>query len=116
MEEDCLFCKIVKGEIPSTKIYEDDTVYAFRDIEPLAPTHILVIPKKHIARVTDLTEKDEIIVGKIFAAINKIAKQENINESGFRVITNCGKDANQVVMHVHYHLLGGKELGPKILV
>ena len=113
--EDCLFCKIIKGEIPSKKVYEDENVLAFHDINPAAPIHILVIPKKHITKLTDLKEEDEALVGKIFATINKIAKQEGFEEDGFRVITNCGKNGGQEVMHLHFHILGGKELGPKIV-
>ena len=108
---DCLFCKIIKGEIPSTKVYEDDEILAFRDINPLAPVHVLVIPKKHISSLVDLTPKDEAIVGKIYTVINKIAKQENISERGFRVAVNCGEDGGQAVKHLHFHLLGGKKLG-----
>ena len=113
--EDCLFCKIVKGEIPSTKVYEDDDVLAFRDINPVAPVHILVIPNKHITKLTDLSVEDELLVGKIFTTINKIAVQEGFAEEGFRVITNCGENGGQVVMHIHFHVLAGKKLGPKIV-
>ena len=113
--EDCLFCKIVKGEIPSTKVYEDDDVLAFRDINPVAPIHVLVIPKKHITKLTDLSKEDELLVGKIFTTINKIAVQEGFAEEGFRVITNCGENGGQVVMHIHFHVLAGKKLGPKIV-
>ena len=113
--EDCLFCKIVKGEIPSRKVYEDADVLAFYDINPVAPIHILVIPKKHITKLTDLTEEDELLVGKIYTTINKIARQEGFAEDGYRVITNCGKNGGQEVMHIHFHILAGKELGPKIM-
>ena len=109
--EDCLFCKIIKGEIPSTKVYEDDEILAFRDINPLAPVHVLVIPKKHISSLNQLQPEDEAIVGRIYTVINKIAKQENISESGFRVVVNCGEDGGQAVKHLHFHLLGGKKLG-----
>ena len=112
--EDCLFCKIIKGEIPSTKVYEDDEILAFRDIHPVAPVHILVIPKKHISILTDLKQEDEAVVGKIYSVINKIAKQENIFEKGFRVIVNCGEDGGQEVKHLHFHLIGGKKLGTKL--
>lgn len=115
MEEDCIFCKIIKKEIPSTIVYEDDDVIAFRDINPVAPVHVLVVPKKHIASLTDLKEEDQNLIGKIYLTINKIAEMEKIKESGFRVIVNCGKDGGQVVGHVHFHLLGGKILGPKII-
>lgn len=112
--DDCLFCKIIKKEIPSKVVYEDDTVLAFRDIKPVAPVHILVIPKKHIGSLVELTNEDEAIVGKIYTIINKIAKQEGIAEKGFRVIVNCGEDGGQEVKHLHFHLLGGKKLGTKI--
>lgn len=110
--EDCIFCKIVKGEIPSTKVYEDENVYAFKDINPAAPIHVLVIPKEHTTNILDT--KSETIV-KIFEAINKIAEQLGIDKDGFRVINNCGKDAGQEVMHVHFHMLAGRVLGPKII-
>lgn len=112
--EDCLFCKIIKGEIPITKIYEDEEVLAFRDIHPVAPVHILVIPKKHISSVVDLNKEDEVLIGKIYTVINKIAKQEQIAEKGFRVIVNCGEDGGQEVKHLHFHLIGGKKLGTKV--
>lgn len=112
--EDCLFCKIINKEIPSTIVYEDELIIAFKDIHPVAPVHILVIPKKHISSLNELEEQDEILVGKIYTVINKIAKQEGISEKGFRVIVNCGKDGGQEVKHLHFHLLGGKKLGTKI--
>ena len=111
--EDCIFCKIVKGEIPSTKVYEDENVYAFKDINPVAPIHVLVIPKEHTTNILDT--KPETIA-KIFEAINKIAEQLGIDKDGFRVINNCGKDAGQEVMHVHFHMLAGRVLGPKGLM
>ena len=111
---DCLFCKIINKEIPSTIVYEDDEILAFRDIHPLTPVHILVIPKKHISRLTELKPEDEAVIGKIYLAINKIAKQEGIYEKGFRVIVNCGEDGGQEVQHLHFHLLGGKKLGVKL--
>ena len=113
--EDCLFCKIIKGEIPSTKVYEDEFVYAFKDINPEAPVHILVVPKKHIESVNGIEKIDENVIGKIFLAIKKIAKEQGIAEKGYRVVSNCGKDAGQTVMHLHFHILGGKELGEKVL-
>lgn len=113
--EDCLFCKIIKGEIPSTKVYEDEEILAFRDINPVAPVHVLVIPKKHISNLTELTSEDEAVVGKIYTTLNKIAKQEGILEKGFRVIVNCGEDGGQEVQHLHFHLIGGKKLGTKIV-
>lgn len=106
---DCLFCKIAAGEIPSTKVYEDDTILAFRDINPQAPTHILVIPKTHIGSAAELTEAHAALVGHIFAVIPKIAAREGLT-GGFRVVSNCGPDAGQSVHHLHFHILGGKEL------
>lgn len=112
--EDCLFCKIVKGEIPSTKVYEDDEILAFKDINPMAPVHILVIPKKHYNDISEITEQNAEIVAKIHLVINKIAKEQGIAESGYRIITNCKEDSGQEVKHLHFHLLGGKKLGTKM--
>ena len=112
--EDCIFCKIINKEVPSTIVYEDEDVIAFKDIHPVTPVHILVIPKKHISSLVDLKEEDEAVIGKIYSVINKIAKQEGILDKGFRVIVNCGEDGGQVVKHIHFHLLGGKKLGVKI--
>ena len=106
---DCLFCKIVKGDIPSTKVYEDDKILAFRDIAPQAPTHILVIPKVHIPSVDGVTEDNSCIVAHIFSVIPKIAAAENLT-GGYRVVSNCGADAGQTVHHLHFHILGGKPL------
>lgn len=113
--EDCLFCKIVKGEIPSENVYEDEEVLAFKDINPAAPIHILVIPKKHISNLLEVKQEDGKIISKIYEVINKIAKEQKIEKDGFRVIVNCGKDAGQEVMHLHFHLLAGKKLGDKIV-
>lgn len=113
--KDCIFCKIIKGEIPSNKVYEDEDFLAFHDINPAAPIHILVIPKKHISMLTDLDKEDEVLIGKIYTVINKIAEQEGFIEQGYRVIVNCGKDSGQEVMHIHFHVLGGKKLGDKIV-
>ena len=113
--EDCIFCKIIKGEIPSKKVYEDEEFLAFHDINPAAPIHILVIPKKHISMLTELKEEDEQLMGKIFTIINKIAQQEGFVKEGYRVIVNCGKDSGQEVMHIHFHILGGTKLGEKIV-
>ena len=106
---DCLFCKIVAGEIPSTKVYEDDKVLAFRDIAPMAPTHILVIPKTHIGSVAEITADNADLVAHIFTVIPKIAKDEGL-DSGYRVVSNCGPNAGQTVQHLHFHILGGKQL------
>ena len=107
--ENCLFCKIVKGDIPSTKVYEDEKVLAFRDIVPMAPTHILVIPKLHIGSVAEVTEENAEIVAHIFTVIPKIAEAEGL-QNGYRVVSNCGPDAGQTVHHLHFHILGGKKL------
>lgn len=112
--EDCIFCKIIKKEIPSSIVYEDSEIIAFRDVNPQAPVHILVIPKKHISSLIDLKEDDELLIGRIYTVINKIVKQEGIDERGFRVIVNCGEDGGQEVKHLHFHILGGKKLGVKI--
>ncbi len=107
--ENCLFCKIVAGVIPSTKVYEDETVLAFRDIAPMAPTHILVIPKNHIPSVDGITAENSAVVAHIFEVIPQIAKAEGL-EGGYRVISNCGDDAGQTVKHLHFHILGGRKL------
>ena len=106
---DCLFCKIVKGDIPSTKVYEDEVVYAFRDINPQAPTHILVIPKAHLSSVNDVNIVNSAVVARIFEVIPQIAAAEGLT-GGYRVVSNCGADAGQTVPHLHFHILGGKEL------
>ena len=113
--DDCIFCKIVKGEIPSEKVYEDEKVLAFKNINPVTPIHVLVIPKNHFKDVLDVKEEDKEIIADLFQSINKIAKILGIEENGFRVINNCGKDAGQEVMHLHFHLLAGKKLGAKII-
>ena len=105
----CLFCKIIAGEIPSTKVYEEDQVLAFRDIAPQAPTHILVIPKAHIGSVAEITAENSAVVAHIFAVIPQIAKAEGL-ENGYRVVSNCGDHAGQTVHHLHFHILGGKQL------
>ena len=112
--EDCVFCKIIKGEIPSEKVYEDEETIAFKDIQPAAPVHILVIPKKHIGTLLDVTEEDSHLIAHIYQVINKIAREMGIDKEGFRVIANCGKDAGQEVMHIHFHLLAGRKLGGKL--
>ena len=113
--EDCIFCKIINGEIPSEKVYEDEEILAFKDINPAAPVHILVIPKKHIKSLLEVNEEDSKIIAKIYEVINKIVKDMKMEQDGFRVIVNCGKDAGQEVMHLHFHILGGKKLGDKIV-
>ena len=106
---DCLFCKIIAGGIPSTKVYEDETVYAFRDIAPQAPTHILVVPKAHIDSCGCITPENSAVVAHIFEVIPQIARAEGL-EKGFRVVSNCGEDGCQSVLHLHFHILGGKKL------
>lgn len=106
---DCLFCKIIGGDIPSTKVYEDDAVYAFRDIAPQAPVHILVVPKTHMASVDQVTAENSTLVARIFEVIPQIAAAEGL-KNGYRVVSNCGPDAGQTVGHLHFHILGGKEL------
>jgi len=112
--DNCLFCKIIAGEIPSTKVYEDEHVYAFRDINPQAPVHILVVPKKHISCANEISEENSVCVAKCFEAIAKIAKAEGL-ENGYRVINNCGEDGGQTVMHLHFHILGGRKFSEKII-
>ena len=111
--DDCLFCKIIAGEIPSKKVYEDETVYAFRDIAPQAPTHILVIPKTHIGSCNEVTPDNAAVVAHIFTVIPKIAGAEGLT-NGYRVVSNCGSDAGQTVPHLHFHILGGKPLELKM--
>ena len=106
---DCIFCKIAAGEIPANKVYEDQQILAFRDIAPMAPVHILVIPKEHIASVAEISGDNASLVAHIFPVIPKIAAAEGL-EDGFRVVSNCGPDAGQTVNHLHFHILGGKEL------
>ena len=107
--ENCLFCKIIAGDIPSTKVYEDETVLAFRDIAPQAPAHILVIPKTHIASVAEISAENSAVVAHIFEVIAKIAAQEGLTQ-GYRVVSNCGDHAGQTVKHLHFHILGGRQL------
>ena len=105
----CLFCKIIAGDIPSTKVYEDELVFAFRDIAPQAPTHILVVPKVHLSGCNDITAENSAVVARIFEVIPRIAKAEGL-ENGYRVVSNCGSDAGQTAPHLHFHILGGKQL------
>ena len=105
----CLFCKIVAGEIPSTRVYEDETVLAFRDIAPQVPCHVLVIPKAHIDDANGITAENSAVIAHIFQVIPQIAKAEGL-ENGYRIVSNCGPDAGQTVQHLHFHILGGKQL------
>ena len=110
---DCIFCKIISGEIPSSKVYEDELVYAFNDINPAAPVHILVIPKQHIPTLFDVNDENSGIVAHIFEVISKIAKEKNLEE-GFRVVSNCNEYGGQTVFHLHFHIIGGKKLDEKM--
>ena len=105
----CLFCKIIAGDIPSTKVYEDETVYAFRDINPQAPTHILVVPKTHMDDCNAVSAENSAVIAHIFEVIPQIAREEG-RANGYRVVSNCGADAGQTVQHLHFHILGGKTL------
>ena len=113
-DESCLFCKILAGEIPSAKVYEDEYVFAFRDINPQAPVHVLVVPKEHIPCADAVDESNSLYVAKCFEAIAKIARAEGL-ETGYRVINNCGEDGGQSVQHLHFHLIGGVKLSEKII-
>jgi len=105
---ECLFCKMVSGEIAPDKVYEDDDVLAFRDISPQAPLHVLVIPKEHIATLNDLDESHAAVLGKMYLAVKQIAKQEGVAEGGYRTVMNCNRDGGQTVYHIHLHMLGGR--------
>lgn len=107
---DCLFCKIIAGDIPSEKFYEDDNVFAFQDINSVAPLHALIIPKKHISMINDLEEKDAEVVGQLYLAAKKIAAQKGYSDAGYRTVMNCGEAAGQTVFHIHLHLLAGRDL------
>ena len=107
---DCIFCKIVAGEIPSNKVYEDEQVLAFRDIAPLAPVHILVIPKEHIPSFAAINEDNAALVAHIMVVAAKIAREEGLDEGGYRIVSNCGEAAGQTVPHLHFHILGGEKL------
>lgn len=108
---DCLFCKIIHGEIPSTKVFEDEQVYAFLDIDPQAPTHIVLVPKVHIASANEITEENMAVVGHIFAVAAKLAEEQGFADTGYRIVNNCGQDGGQTVRHLHFHLLAGRNLG-----
>lgn len=113
--DNCIFCKIIRKEIPSTIVYEDDRVLAFKDINPVAPVHVLIVPKLHMANVKDLDDNNASYLVDIHMAANKVADKLGISEKGFRLITNCGEGAGQTVFHLHYHLIGGGNLGTKII-
>jgi len=107
---DCIFCKIVVGEIPSDTVYQDEKIIAFRDINPVAPTHLLIIPREHIASLAELSEAGASLIGDITNVANQLARSEGISESGYRVVINCGKQGGQLVPHLHMHLIGGRQL------
>ncbi|MCR4718192.1 MAG: histidine triad nucleotide-binding protein [Firmicutes bacterium] len=107
--EDCLFCKIIKGEIPSKKVYEDEFVYAFYDIAPQAPHHVVIVPKTHITSANEITAENSAYVARIFEAVPKIAEELGFAASGYRVVNNCGEDGLQTVKHLHFHLMGGRK-------
>ncbi len=109
-DPNCLFCKMVAGQIQTNKVYEDETVFAFNDIDPQAPVHVLVIPKEHIASLAEIDESKDNLMGHLLVVATKIAKDLNISDSGYRVVINTGKDAGQAVGHIHLHLLGGRDL------
>lgn len=110
---DCLFCKIIAGDIPSSKVYEDEYVFAFRDIAPQTPTHVLIVPKIHVASADEIGAENSVYVAKIFEAIPKIAASEGLG-NGYRVLTNCGDDACQSVKHLHFHLMGGRKMSEQM--
>jgi len=110
-QSDCLFCKILAGDIPADIVYESETAIAFRDISPQAPTHVLIIPRKHIATINEIGEEDEAVVGSLYTAARAIAATEGFAEEGYRAVMNCNEDAGQTVFHIHLHLLGGRTLG-----
>lgn len=107
---DCLFCKIINGDIPSNKIYEDDLVYAFYDINPAAPVHVLIIPKVHISSANEISEENSSVIAHIFKVIANLTKELGIAQDGYRVVNNCGEMGGQTVNHLHFHLLGGRNL------
>ena len=111
MSSDCPFCKILAGKIPADLVYESETAVAFRDINPKAPTHVLVIPRKHISTINDIEQDDQEIIGSLYTAAKEIAAQEGIAEDGYRAVMNCNESAGQSVFHIHLHVLGGRALG-----
>ena len=111
---DCIFCKIAAGEIPSACLYEDDTVFAFRDINPQAPVHVVLVPKAHVSGLNEVFNLEEAQIAAVLRAVPQIAAREGIAESGYRLVSNCGKDACQSVQHLHFHILGGCHLGEKM--
>ena len=110
MSSDCLFCKILAGEIPADLVYESDSAVAFRDINPQAPTHVLVIPRKHISTINDINPEDEAIIGSLYTAAKDIAAADGISDDGYRAVMNCNEGAGQSVFHIHLHVLGGRPM------
>ncbi|MBO9369042.1 MAG: histidine triad nucleotide-binding protein [Chloroflexi bacterium] len=110
MSSSCIFCRIIQGEAPAQMVYQDELVSAFRDIRPVAPVHVLVVPNKHIAALSEVTEEDQAILGRMLLVARRVAEQEGIAQSGFRLIVNNGPDANQIVYHLHLHVIGGHRL------
>ena len=110
MSDDCLFCKIIAGDIPSNKVYEDDDVFAFHDISPAAPTHILIIPKKHIAAVKDASAEDTELMGKLMLKASDIAREQGLEDDGYRFVVNTGDSGGQTVFHIHLHIIGGRQM------
>ncbi|MGV8146679.1 MAG: histidine triad nucleotide-binding protein [Alkaliphilus sp.] len=108
--EDCIFCKIGKKEIPANIVYEDEKIVAFKDINPEAPVHLLIIPKKHCSSIKDISREDDLILRDIFNVINRLAKELGVHEEGYRIVNNCGDDGGQTVNHVHFHLLAGRQM------
>ena len=108
--EDCIFCKIIEGKVPGDIVYRDDEIVVFKDIHPLTPTHLLVIPVKHISALTDPAPTDNALMGNMIAVANKVAKEQGISESGYRLVINSGKHAGQIVFHLHMHILGGRQM------
>ncbi|MGO4347173.1 histidine triad nucleotide-binding protein [Paenibacillus sp. MCAF9] len=112
---DCIFCKLIEGAIPSKKVFENDRILAFHDIQPAAPVHILIIPKKHIATMNDVTDEDDEVIAEMFAVARKIAKEQGIAESGYRLVNNVNADGGQLVYHLHIHVLGGTKLSSRVV-
>ena len=110
MANDCIFCRIISGDIPSETVYRDDDIVAFRDVHPVAPTHILIVPRRHITDVNELRDGDADLIGRIVLVARRLAKEEGIADSGYRLAINCGPDGGQKVMHLHMHLIGGRRL------
>ncbi len=110
--EECIFCKIVEGEMAADIVHEDDKILAFKDINPEAPVHILVIPRVHLSGLKDMNNEHQELIGHMFGVIKELAREYNVEESGYRVVLNCGPDAGQIIYHLHFHIIGGKPLGP----